>query len=505
MCGIFVSNDPNITNNQLDIIEKTLRFRGPDCSSGLIQFHQWHAYHSRLSIIDINSGINQPVLDNHGGMLIFNGEILNYRELGKKHFNAKYVSDTLLLSDLIANYKFNINELDGFFAFVYIDPQGIMTHCARDKFGVKPLFIYKNSDYITISSEPNTLKQLFKLEINTAAIEEYKAVRAPLFCGSYFKGVSTLAPGACFINGQYFDPIDYLNGEYREVTEYELKTAILAGIESRMVSDAKIGLLLSRGVDSHLLKELGNFNQYYSIGFTGDEDIEYLKSEHIQNLTINECENHEYRDEFHRLLTLRGEPMSVPNEVLLSKIARRAKQDGMKVLLSGEGADEFFGGYDRIYQWAHHSPSFDIDQFIELYCYTKPNKNSLLYHNLVELFEHRHFPNTFEAVRWFFIRYHLPILFRRLDFSLMAAGIEGREPLANIHTFHLATKISPTVLMGKHLGKMPLRNLIAPMKGNEFAFENKIGFPVDLTAIFKQTHHKHSYQIWFEENLKVLK
>lgn len=504
MCGIFVSNDPSITQKQLGIIENTLRFRGPDCSSGLIKFHNWQAYHSRLSIIDINSGINQPVLDEHGGMLVFNGEILNYRELGNKYFNAQYTSDTILLSDLIAKHKININELDGFFAFVYINNQGNMTHCVRDKFGVKPLFIYEHNQHITISSEPNTLKQLFKLHPNPDAIEEYKAIRAPLFSGSYFKGITQVPPGTCLLNGQYFDPIDDLIGDYREVTDFELKTAISAGINSRMVSDAKIGLLLSRGIDSHLLKEFGDFNQYYSIGFTGDEDIEYLKAEAIPNLTINECKNTEYRDEFERLLTLRGEPMSVPNEVLLSKIARRAKQDGMKVLLSGEGADEFFGGYDRIFQWAYRASSFDIDKFIELYCYTKPNKNGLLYNNLVELFEHRDFVNTFEAVRWFFIRFHMPILFRRLDFSLMAAGIEGREPLANIHTFNLATKISPDVLMGKNLGKMPLRHLIAPSKGNEFAFESKIGFPVDLTAIFQQTQHKQSYQIWFEENLKVL-
>ncbi|WP_299009834.1 asparagine synthetase B [uncultured Shewanella sp.] len=504
MCGIFISNDPLINANQLDTIEETLAFRGPDHTSGLIQFHQWQAYHSRLSIIDIHSTANQPVLDDHGGLLVFNGEILNYKNLGKKYFNAHYASDTLLLSDLVAQNKLNINELDGFFAFVYINKVGEMIHCVRDKFGVKPLFFYKREEYITISSEPNTLQKIFKLNVNPNAIDEYKIVRAPLFSGSFFKNVTQLPPGTCLINGQYFNPLDHLNAEYREVTEYELKTAILTGIQSRMISDAKIGLLLSRGIDSHLLKELGEFNQYYSIGFIGDGDIKYLKSEQIHNLTIQNCTHEAYRDEFNDLLHLRGEPMSVPNEVLLAKIARIAKQDGMKVLLSGEGADEFFGGYDRIYQWAYSSPHFNIDEFIALYCYSTPEKNSLFYQNIVELFNGHSFPNTFEAVRWFFIRYHLPILFRRLDFSLMAAGIEGREPLANIHTFNIAVKMSPQVLMGKTLGKMPLRQLIAPFKGQEFAYENKIGFPVDLTAIFKHEKGKQSYQIWFDENLKVL-
>ena len=96
----------------------------------------------------------------------------------------------------------------------------------------------------------------------------------------------------------------------------------------------------------------------------------------------------------------------------------------------------------------------------------------------------------------------MPILFRRLDFSLMAAGIEGREPLANIHTFMQAIKISPSQLMTDGLGKIPLRNIIAKYMGKDFAFSSKVGFPVDLRKVFDYTGNETSYEIWFKENLK---
>ncbi|MBQ0329960.1 asparagine synthase, partial [Providencia rettgeri] len=243
---------------------------------------------------------------------------------------------------------------------------------------------------------------------------------------------------------------------------------------------------------------------YYTIGFSGDEDLVYLKSQNISGLTAIECTPEEYRSAFDYLLSLREEPMSVPNEVLLYLIAKQAAKDGIKVLLSGEGADEFFGGYDRIFKWAREADSFSLDTFIDMYCYITPMKNSYLYGKFSELFSSKKFSTPFEYVRWFFIKYHLPILFRRLDFALMAAGVEGREPIANMHTFLKAITLSPENLMNNEVGKIPLREIIKHYLGDTFAYEKKIGFPVDLTKIFDNTQNQSSYELWFSENLKVL-
>lgn len=503
MCGIFISNDPRVIQEHSKIIEECLRFRGPDCSSGLVEHGGWKAYHSRLSIIELGSGSNQPVIDARGGILVFNGEILNYKELGQKYFEKEYTSDTTLLSDLIISGHLIENELDGFFAFVYVSADGKLQHACRDKFGVKPLFYHQSPHGISFSSEPNVLKALFDLPVNPLAIEEYHAARAPIFSGSYFKEVSTVEPGSCFVNGCYFESLNFFQ-QYEGVSQEQLEKAVRDGINSRLVSDAKVGLLMSRGIDSNLIHQLTDIEKLYTIGFKGDDDITFLQEQNIPNLTVHECGANEYKRCFDELIALRGEPMSVPNEVLLYRISQIAAQDGVKVLLSGEGADEFFGGYDRIFNWAAECESFSLDTFLEFYCYKVPRQDTTTYREFSELFARLEHLTPFEKVRYFFIKYHMPVLFRRLDFALMAAGIEGRDPIANYHVFEAAIKFSAGRLMNGSLGKLPLRELIAPLKGKSFAYERKVGFPVDLTKVFDNPNLLSSYELWFEENLKVL-
>ena len=505
MCGFFISNHPKVNSSHLPIVEKTLRFRGPDYTSGWIENKGWKAYHSRLAIIDLDATMNQPVIDHKGGMLVFNGEILNFKKLGFRYFNRKYTSDTILLSDLILHGKLNLFELDGFFAFVYIDADGKLKKAARDKFGVKPMHYHKENGFYSFSSEPVTLKKIFYLGTNESSIEEYRVTRAPIFSGSYFEKIKIVEPGHCLIGGCYFDCAEYLVGEYSNPSDVIVEEVLSHAILTRQVSDVPVGLLLSKGIDSNLLKELSNVNQYYSIGFKGDADIEYLEAKHINHLKIVKCSEQEYLDDFYYLLNLRGEPMSVPNEVLLYIVARKAAIDGIKVLLSGEGADEFFGGYDRIYKWAANEKTFSLDDFLKLYCYTEPQKGSNLYEQFDSLFSSKDRMSPFEKVRWFFIRYHMPVLFRRLDFSLMAAGVEGREPIANWHVFKVASKLSPQHLIGDNLGKIPLRNIMSRYRGKSFSYEKKVGFPVNLTRVFKNNENASSYDIWFKENIKVLR
>ena len=506
MCGLFISN-ANISTKGLEKkLEHNLRFRGPDSSSGIIHNNGWISYHSRLSIIDLSSSANQPVLNKDGSQLVFNGEILNYKELGFKYFSVKYNSDTLLLNDLITHNKINISELDGFFSFIFIDGSGKLKYACRDRFGVKPLFYIESNDSITFSSEPNILKEIFLTPINKEAIEEYRLFRAPIFQGSFFEGVKQVEPGECLINGKYFSVRDELSSSKEsDIALDELNEAIKKGVNSRCISDAKVGLLLSKGIDSNLIRFYNNFDSYYSIGFKGDEDVEYLQNQKIDNLKIKLINKDEFIDSFNFLLNLRKEPLSVPNEVLLFYISKVAKNDGVKVLLSGEGADEFFAGYDRIFSWANNISTFDTCKFLSLYAYDECKKDSNIYYKVDQIFKNCDLENPFEKVRWFFIKYHMPVLFRRLDFSLMAGGIEGREPIANMHLFDVCKRISGKSLMFNDLGKKPLREIIVKYMGKDFAYERKVGFPVDLTKIFNNPRNLNSYELWFEKNLEILR
>lgn len=508
MCGFFVSNFDFDDHKLLPLLERHLSFRGPDWQSGIIRNRDWISYHARLSIIDLTAEANQPLFNEDGSQLLFNGEILNFRQLGLQYFSKEYSSDTHLLNDLIRNDFLYLEELDGFFSFVFIDCNGQIRHACRDPFGVKPLYAHigDNGKY-TICSEPIVIAKAHCLQINKKAVEEYKVFRAPIFQGSFYNDLMQIEPGSCLMNGSYFDPLDAIQAKARSNRSNpltgSLEKALIAGIESRTVADCPVGLLLSKGVDSNLIRHLGAFDHLFSIGFSGDEDFNYIKQQHFDDLTLVEVSPQEFRDTFDHLLWLRGEPLSVPNEVLLYLIAKQAKQRGVKVLLSGEGADEFFGGYDRIFTWAKGAERFCLESFIDLYAYDEISVGSEVYDTLNEIFSDKYTMSPFELVRWFFIKFHLPVLFRRLDFALMAAGVEGREPIANKHLFYECLNYDSNSLMKGNLGKIPLRDVLANYAGKSFSYEKKVGFPVDIKSIFTDVTDRDSYQIWFSKNMEV--
>ena len=166
MCGLFASNDPLVSNEHNKILDKHLKFRGPDFQSNMIKHKNWHIYHSRLAIIGLSKKYNQPYKCLDDSILLFNGEIFNYKELAKNNLKIKKAnSDTDILSKIIIKKNFNYSKLDGFFSIVRISKSGKLLNCARDPFGVKPLFYFKRKKFITICSEPIVIKKIFKLKI----------------------------------------------------------------------------------------------------------------------------------------------------------------------------------------------------------------------------------------------------------------------------------------------------------------------------------------------------
>lgn len=500
MCGVFAINRLNVSAADREVISRSLSFRGPDYQSDFIEHAGWTIFHSRLAIIGLKNDFNQPFRGEDGGYLLFNGEILNFEFLGKSILNKPYQSDTHFLSDFITSSRFDIKLLEGFFSFIYIDACGILRWAARDRFGVKPLFVYQSKQTLAFSSEAATFERLFNCGVSQSAMEEYRSLRYPIFSGSYFNHVTEVDPGSCFVNKKYFSCLEQLTEDYTPVSEEELKNTLQRSITSRGISDVKVGLLISKGIDSNLINKFGKFDRLFSSGFKEDADLKYVK-ENFENIVTVSCEPDEYRKVFKSLRELRGEPLSVPNEVLLYMIALKARENGIKVLMSGEGADEFFAGYDRIFCWANKMKNkFCVDEFISYYCYKRPEKDTLLYTKFESLFQELVGLSCFEKIRYFFVRYHLPILFRRLDFALMAAGVEGREPLATFDMFKLASRLSPHDLVNLNIGKLPLRNLLQKSHGISFAMDKKIGFPVNLSHIYSQFDKLTNYEIWYEIN-----
>ena len=515
MCGIFASNDPRVKDKHLDMINSRLAFRGPDGQSELISCGDWKLYHSRLSIIAPVDEFSQPHTSSNGSILVFNGEILNFHELLSKYNLPDSESDTAALNELLQLDNFNLKDIEGFFAFIRIDKAGRLTHCARDRFGVKPLFIHKAGSSITVASEASIISDLFELPYSKLSLEEYRAFRSPVFQGSYFEGIESIIPGTCLKGGIYFEPLNEFNKDYLSHEEImpELEGTIEKAIKSRLVSDVPVGLLFSGGIDSNLLNVISEIQlQRFTGGFAGDYDIESARDNNVgttQNKTnIVEVSDEDFKKRFFDMVKLRKEPLSVPNEIILSFLAETWANLGGKVLISGEAADEFFGGYDRIFKWAAEEEDFSVDKFLEYYCYAPLTDISETLHSKVEDF---FLPladlGAFEMVRYFFIKKHLPILFRRLDFALMFSGVEGREPLASYNMFKIALKYGPKDPFRGKLGKLPLRLLAEEKISTEFAFTSKVGFPVDLGRIFHGASSKDkfdNYSIWYNKNLEAI-
>lgn len=510
MCGLYLSNNPNIDKRVEKILSNRLDFRGPDYQSGIIHHGRWKLYHARLSIIGLENKYNQPYFSENGDVLLFNGEILNYQKLAKKYLTVSRDSDTAVLAELLKIPNFNLNELEGFYAFTFIDKYGDLKFCVRDRFGVKPLFYHKDGEYITICSEPSVLAELFSRKVNTKAIDEYRVFRAPLFQESYFNDIHSLEPGLCLINGRYFDSSNYYTEDYYSDDELneELTRVVALGVNSRMISDVPVGLLYSGGVDSNIIDQYtGCRLKKFTGGIAGDYDLNFAQFSDgdVSAVTIDpEC----FVSMFSKMTALRNEPLSVSNEVVLSVLAHQWSSAGGKVLLSGEAADEFFGGYDRIFSWGQRQTEFHVEEFLSRYAYVKfDDIPKHVIENTKTFFEDYRYLSPFEAVRQFFIKKHLPVLFRRLDFSLMMAGVEGREPLAHTDIFRLSMKMKADKLMRNQLGKLPLRILISKTLGRDFAFERKVGFPVDLRQMFygeKSSSQYDNYNVWVDKNLGEL-
>ena len=509
MCGFFVTNDPEISDSHLKTINRRLSFRGPDYQSAIVRHKGWSVYHARLSIIATDEKFSQPYLTKGGGVLVFNGEILNYRELAKKYNIFEAVSDTQVLGYLLELDTFDLNELEGFYAFVLIDQTGKLINCVRDRFGVKPLLYYKVKNYIAISSEASVLSDIYGLPFSKLALDEYRVFRAPIFSESYFQGVATVAPGTCLIDGEYFNSLSFIpeiHGNLEALIP-EVKQCISQSVSSRLVADVPVGLLYSGGIDSNLIKHSSDVKfKCFTGGFSGDYDLDFAKKEASSDSNFSVINNETFLARFEKMIALRKEPLSVPNEVVLSFLAESWRQQGGRVLLSGEAADELFAGYERIYGWALNTAKFNVDTFLSFYAYTPVESISQdIKDRLNDFFSALEGLSPFEKVRQFFVKKHLPVLFRRLDFALMYAGIEGREPLASTEMYKLALKFDPRDLFSRSLGKFPLRSIAGELVSEEFAFRQKVGFPIDIKKIIFNTKAKNrfeNYSVWCDQNLE---
>ncbi len=302
MCGIagFISN--KYSKDNLIKMTTAIEHRGPDAKGHYFNFDKGIGLgHRRLSILDLSNAANQPMKSHCGRyIMVYNGEVYNYKELAKKlgNINWKTNSDTEVILAAFSKWgKAFVNKLNGMFAIAIYDLQENKLFLFRDRMGIKPLFYYSNGEDLIFASE---LKAINQLKLNNKI--NYNSVYAYLHLG-YIPTNNTIYDKVLKVRpGSY---IEFKNNELKEITFWDskdkiksttsidlntskqkLKELLTDSIKSRLISDVPIGTFLSGGTDSSIISAIaqevnGSPINTFSIGF---KEAKYNESEHAKKV-----------------------------------------------------------------------------------------------------------------------------------------------------------------------------------------------------------------------------
>ena len=505
MCGFFtaipISNHLNIDNLKDDLFNasKFISHRGPDSNSSEIYSDGSFFSHYRLSIIDTTDASNQPLKSAcKRYILCFNGEIYNYKELSEKYLPGKsYKGDTDVLLSLLINVDLNkfLNEIEGMFSFVYYDKLTKSFYAARDRFGIKPLYYSFDSNYAYIASEPYPIQKVTKASIDKQSIDELVQFRRPSPGFSFYKDIFECLPGnyishnsrECKIwEGSYPVPSEanYSNDELYERLKYVFSLNTIADLPHCSFQSA--------GIDSSLISYLTKPKTVYTIGLEHDNEISQAnliaKKLNI-NIVTEKIGKIEYFSILKDYLSIKREPISVPNEILIYKLCKTMGKNH-KFFLSGEGADEIFFGYDQIFRWAYEKDvkktnNDFIFEFLKKYSYSKKEFNNQRIFSFCEklLNEAGSYLNFVED---FFISFHLPGLLARADRASMAAGKEARVPFCSQTILNYMYRRPFEIKIKDNNSKLPLRSIIKKTKISSILSQPKIGFKTILPGLSRE-------------------
>jgi asparagine synthase (glutamine-hydrolysing) len=357
--------------------------RGPD-SQGHFTYDCVGLGFRRLAILDLSADGNQPMTDEaQRYTIVFNGEIFNFRELREKlikkgyHFHSQ--TDTEVILQLyISEGRGFIKKLNGFFGLAIYDKEENSLFIARDRFGVKPLLVYRDEDKLFFASEMKSLMALgVPRKLDYAALSHYLQLNYIPGPATIFKGVKKLLPGHyLFVKGNKvvkkrwykipYDPKKVAKQKLSyEQQQQKLVELMDSAVQSRLVADVPLGAFLSGGIDSSVITALAARHtphlNTFSIGFRDEPFFDETKyanlvaARHNTNHTVFSLTNNDLYEHIHDMLDYLDEPFADSSALAVYILSQRTRQK-VTVALSGDGADEVFGGYNK------HMGEFQVRQ-----------------------------------------------------------------------------------------------------------------------------------------------
>ncbi len=576
MCGITGFFSTALSKDLLPSMLKSIVHRGPD-DIGHFFSPPFFAGMTRLAINGLDDG-NQPLYnENKDIALLYNGEIYNSnalkRELIKKGHHFSTHSDGEVICHLYEEKGLEaFKELDGMFAIaLWIESEKKLI-LARDYIGEKPLYYVKKSPHeIVFSSEIKALQacKALSLSLNEQAIWDFPSFLWIPEPNTIFNEVKALPPGHLLIVTQEeaqlkpyvaqttdLLPADFTKQEIAHVTQELVSEAV----KSRLMAEVPLGCFLSGGLDSSIVttlsaKQLGNINTF-SIGFENVDDPYHGKSDESEEALflakLLGTEHHaihvtaqDFKDLLPQFCHYGDQPFAVSSGLGILKIAQAAKALGVKVLLSGDGADEFFGGYswynylshattstnecavDTTFQSLGLSPESRINSMMKYtraaqafawhYYASEAEKRSLFsvdwYHERTPLSSIRHFDalNTLnnENFPLAFLendrQFYFPNeMLTKVDRMCMAFSIESRVPFVSKKVTDWARSLPFGALVNNSTLKAPLRQGFKSLLPQEVTSRPKHGFNVPIDHWLKNEWHD-LYRHTFSQESELFK
>ena len=556
MCGIFgimwnaQEKSSKLELEKLKQLTNLITHRGPD-DEGFYEDEFVSLCFKRLSIIDIHAG-HQPLSYEDGRYwIIFNGEIYNYLELREElimlGYQFKTNTDTeVILAGYSAWKEKVVNRLRGMFAFVIWDTQTGQLFGARDPFGIKGFYYYEDNEKFIFSSESKViLNALTNNEVSQISLQQYLSFQYVPEPATIFEDIKKLEPSHYFVKKlnepmtikRYWSNYFEVKKQNEEEVYKQIRNALLDSVKLHMRSDVPVGSFLSGGIDSSAIvsiaKEFNPKLKTFSVGFerkgfsevdVAKETAEALGLENISYIITPE----EFLKELPKIVWHLDDPLADPAAVPLYFVAREAKKH-VSVVLSGEGADELFGGYN-IYREPislkpfNYVPSY-LKKLIKQLSIHLPEsvkgKNYLLrgctpleerYIGNAKVFEETekklvlkdynsgiHYQDitkpfyqnvkgypAIDKMQYIDINTWLSgDILLKADKMTMAHSLELRVPFLDKEVFRVASSIEQTLKTREGTTKFALRQAVKGIVPDHVLNRKKLGFPVPIGHWFK--------------------
>ena len=524
ICGELRFNNTEITNVRIQEMLESIASRGPD-NTGQYKDDNIFLGHKRLSVIDISSKSNQPMEENNL-VIVFNGVIFNYKELRnfliKEGYKFSSDGDTEVILKCYEHYGEKlVHHLDGVFSFSIYDKQKNELFCARDRLGIKPFYYNYTQDIFSFSSNTKSLlKNEEDISLDKASLHHqftlHSVVPAP---NTIISDIHKLEPGSYMkINSkgqiskhQYYSFNNI--GLNTRISEKEIinetEKLLLKAIEKRFyTADVDVGVLLSGGLDSSLIVamaaklDLSKVNTF-SIGFPtieNEEGNEFYYSDKVSSRF--KTNHHKYNisqkklfESLDDVIKVMPEPMFSQDSAAFYLLAKEVSRK-QKVVLSGQGADELFGGYFW-YKKMYDAHGSDIERFKQYY-FDREHKNycdilnkSFVSEDYTSALIHDLYENQPKDISFLdkTLRLDLSTLIiddpvKRVDSMTMANGLETRVPFLDRDLVEFILSI-PSYKKIENKGKYYLKKVAEKYLDKELIYRDKFYFPVPPLKIIQ--------------------